>query len=112
MRYGTPAAKFRVRPNGVDHLAIRPIPPDTELLNDLNLQGKLVIGFVGSFQFFSHLEEFFHLSRSLCQTFPNLIFLFVGTGNTAVALRRLSQTDDLSHRFLFTGTIEHPLVLR
>jgi glycosyltransferase involved in cell wall biosynthesis len=110
MRYGAPTAKFQVIPNGVDHLAIQPGPPDPELLNELNLQGKLVIGFVGSFQFFCQLEGFFHLSRSLCKTFPNLVFLFIGAGDTALALHRLSQTDGLLHRFLFTGAVEHEAV--
>ena len=112
IRYGAPAAKFQVVPNGVDQLAIRPGPPDPELYDELKLRDKITIGFVGSFQFFSHLEGFFDLSSSLCRTFANLVFLFVGDSDAAAALRQFSQAAGLGDHFLFTGTVDHADVPR
>jgi glycosyltransferase involved in cell wall biosynthesis len=112
MRYGAPAAKFQVIPNGVDHRAIRPGPPDPDLHAHLQLQDKIVIGFVGSFQFFSHLEGFIDLTRSLCQQFPKLVFLFVGESDAAAALRQFSRAEGLEQQFLFTGTVAHAAVPR
>ena len=70
---------------------------------NLSSRDKITIGFVGSFQFFSHLEGFFDLSRSLCRTFANLVFLFVGASDAAAALRQFSQADRPGGSFSFYG---------
>jgi glycosyltransferase involved in cell wall biosynthesis len=107
MHYGEAAAKYKVIPNGVDHLAMQPAPPDPVLRGELNLQEKLVVGFIGSFQFFGNLEEFLQLCRTLCRTFPNLVFLFVGAGETADSLQRFSVVEGLEAQFRFLGTVKH-----
>ena len=112
MRYGAPAVKFAVIPNGVDHHRIRSQTPDQELQLALGLQKKLVIGFVGSFQFFAQLDNFVKLAQTICNDYPEVVFLFVGGGETAQTLQRLNQTVQPAPRFQFVGLVAHGLIPR
>jgi glycosyltransferase involved in cell wall biosynthesis len=110
MRYNVPAGKIQVVPNGVDPLAFRAQPPDQELQERLGLQGRVVVGYIGNFEYFGHVPQFVALAGDLGRTFPQLAFLFVGEGTATPQLRQEAAQAGLQDRFIFTGTLPHAQV--
>ena len=110
MRYNVPASKIHVIPNGVDPLAFREQPPDQELQERLGLKDRLVVGYIGSFEYFGDVPQFVAMAGDLCRSFPQLTFLFVGEGKSSPQLRQEAAQAGLQDRFLFTGTLPHAQV--
>jgi glycosyltransferase involved in cell wall biosynthesis len=110
--YGVPATKLHVVPNGVDHRAFCPRPPDKGLTDRLGLRDRLVLGFVGSFHFFSDIPAFLEIVRAVCARHPSVVFLFVGEGEAGRRLRSLAETSGLSGCFVFVGSIPHEEIPR
>lgn len=110
--YGGPANKFLVCPNGVDAAAFRPQPPDPELLRRLGLGGKIVLGFVGSFQFFAAQEAIGRILQELCQRHPEVAMLWIGGGTTAAHWRQRLADLGLSRAAIFPGLLPHEEVPR
>lgn len=112
IRYGVPATKLHVIPNGVDHRAFRPQPPDPEIQSRFKLQDRLVVGYIGSFGFFPEAGLFMEIAREVCRRHPQVVFFFVGEGPAADHLRQGSEAAGLGERFLFTGLVPHDQVPR
>lgn len=136
IRRKIPAEKITVIPNGVDTEHFTPRPPDAELTRRYNLDGKLVIGFIGSFYFYEGLEflvdaalELINVGQtSVCPHRENrlksvpqtgldvshrkdIAVLLVGEGEaTEMLTARIPAT--LREHFLFTGNIPHDEVRR
>ncbi len=110
MRYNVPAGKIHVIPNGVDPLAFRAQPPDPELQTRLGLKGRLVVGYIGNFEYFGDVPQFVALAGDLCRACPPLVFLFVGEGTASPQLRQEAAQAGLQDRFLFTGALPHAQV--
>jgi glycosyltransferase involved in cell wall biosynthesis len=112
-RYGIPAAKAHVIPNGVDHEAIRPHPPDQALRDKLKLTDRTVVGFLGTFQFFDNVESFMDVVQAVCKPYPRVVFLFVGEhAETSARLRLAAERRGVSNQVRFTGPIPHEEVAR
>ena len=112
MRYEVPAAKLHVVPNGVDHRAFTPREPDPELITRLHLQGRVVIGYIGSFEFFTEVERFLALARRIVAAQPQAVFLLVGQGRVDSAIRSGAESAGLGPHFRFTGSLPHQLIPR
>jgi glycosyltransferase involved in cell wall biosynthesis len=110
MRYEAPAAKLHVVPNGVDHLAFTPREPDPEIVADLDLHGRVVIGYIGSFEFFSDVERFLALAGRIIAAQSRAVFLLVGQGRVDDAIRRGAAAAGLGPHFRFTGRRPHRLI--
>ena len=110
MRYNVPATKIHVIPNGVDPDAFRPQPPDLDLQARLGLEDRLVVGYIGNFEFFSDVPRFVALAGDLCRDYPLLTFLFVGEGTAAPLIKGEVSRAGLQDRFIFTGTLPHAQV--
>jgi len=112
IRYGVPATKLHVVPNGVDHHAFQPRPADQELHAQFHLQERVVVGFVGSFNFFTDVEAFADMVQAVCTRQRQVVFLFVGRGEASEQLRRAGERRGLRDHLLFAGAIEHAQVPR
>ena len=112
MRYEVPAAKLHVVPNGVDHRAFTPREPDPELITRLHLQDRLVIGYIGSFEFFTEVERFLALARRIVAAHPQVVFLLVGQGRVDDAIRSGAESGGLGPHFRFAGSMPHQLIPR
>jgi glycosyltransferase involved in cell wall biosynthesis len=112
MRYEVPAAKLHVVPNGVEHLTFTPREPDPELLARWPLQDRVVIGYIGSFEFFSDVGQFIALAGKIIAAHNRVVFLFVGHGREDEAIRRRAESIGLGRHFLFTGGMPHHLIPR
>jgi len=112
MRYGAPAHKIHVVPNGVDHLAFTPLPPDQELQTRWGLQNRLVIGYIGSFEFLGDLHRFFSTAQRICAAHSHVVFFMVGEGRHKEKIRQGAADFGLEGRFLFPGGVPHAQVPR
>ena len=110
MRYGVPAVKLHVVPNGVDHLAFTPRPPDPQIQERFGLKDRLVIGYIGSFEFFGDIPRFLDLARSVGAAHPQAVFFLVGEGALGNELRRQAKAGGLAERFIFPGRVPHDRV--
>jgi glycogen synthase len=102
---GVPAARIEVVPNGVDTEALRPSPPDAEVVRRLKLSGKTVFGYVGSFSAYEGLEILIHALEALAPQYPDLRLLLVGDGDLMPTLRRTAEERGVSDRVVFTGRV-------
>lgn len=92
--------------NGVDTALFRPDGP-ADPVSD-SLRDRVVIGFVGSYQHFHHIDLLSGLVDRISKTTSEAAFLFVGDGPDAEQIRE--QARGLGDRAVFVGRAEHERV--
>lgn len=108
---GISEEKITVIPNGVDvdRYSFNK-PCDAKLARSLGLEGKLILGFIGSFYAYEGLdlllEAFPHITASL----PDARLLIVGGGLEEKNLKRQAQELGVEDRVVFTGRVPHDQV--
>ena len=110
---GIPAEKITVIPNAVDIDKFQWIDQrDRELETQLGLQGKTVLGFLGSFYAYEGLDLLLNAAAKLASRQPDLRVLLVGGGPQEAALKAQVQALGLQDRVIFTGRVPHAQVNR
>ena len=75
---GVSPGRAHVLHNGVDTDRFRPDIPGLEVRARLGLDGKVVIGFVGSFAAYHGVDLFLEAAARVAQANPDVVFLLVG----------------------------------
>ena len=105
---GVPASRVSVIPNAVD---VREFAfggtADPALRATLGLEGKRVVGFVGSFYGYEGLDLLVEALATLSPRMPHLRALLVGGGPQEAALRALVARRGLDDRVIFAGRVAH-----
>lgn len=113
IRYDVPAAKLHVVPNGVDHRLFHPRPVDAEIQARFHLENRLVLGFVGTFNFFDDAEAFAETVQLVCSRHPEVVFLFVGSGHESGGrILQAGVRRGLGDHLIFVGAVPHDQVPR
>ena len=101
---GVPAHRTYVFPNGVDINRFAPRPANEDLKNRLGLQGKFLVGFIGSFSYWEGLEVLLRSLAIVAQQQPQVHTLLVGNdeGNR---YRTLAHSLCLHNCVTFTGSV-------
>jgi PEP-CTERM/exosortase A-associated glycosyltransferase len=103
---GIPADKITVIPNAVDIENFQPVESvDSALQQALGLQGKQVIGFIGSFYYYEGLELLLQAASLMRASRPNLQVLMVGGGPAEAGLKQLAVELGIDDITLFTGRV-------
>jgi glycosyltransferase involved in cell wall biosynthesis len=106
---GVPKKRILLVPNGVDPLKFKPNEADRKMIRDrLNLTGKIVIGFVGTFQPWHDIEALIQAVFSIYSKFSDFHLLIVGDGPRREALETRLQDSGFSSKVTLTGIIRHP----
>jgi glycosyltransferase involved in cell wall biosynthesis len=101
-RYGLPESKLTVVPNGADPDVFRPDSPcDPEIRRRFG--GRVVVGFVGSFQKFHGQELLSRMVERVGSARPEVGFVFAGRGPGADEVKRA--VTPLGDRALFLGSV-------
>lgn len=108
---GIPADKVTVIPNAVDiaKFSVDGVA-DLALKESLGLQGKRLIGFIGSFYAYEGLDILLRAVPALCARVPDLRVLLVGGGPQDANLRQLAQDLGITDKVVFTGRVPHDQV--
>ena len=110
---GIPPAKVTVIPNAVDVSAFSAAgAPDPALAAKLGLDGKTVLGFVGSFYRYEGLHVLLDALPGIVADRPDVRLLLVGGGDEAEPLKRQAAALGMDGHVAFTGRVHHSEVVR
>jgi glycogen(starch) synthase len=110
---GIDADKIIVSPNGVDLELFGTVPPrDDALAAALDLDGKDVVGFIGSFYDYEGLDDLIAAMPALVAARPNARLLMVGGGPMEAALRAQADASPVADAIHFVGRVPHTEVER
>ena len=109
---GVPQSKITVVPNGVDTDRFLPLPRDEELARELGIDGKTVVGYVGSVLDYEGIDTLLEATARLKGRRKDFHVLVVGDGAAFDQCRVLRDTLGLSDLVTFTGRIPHHEVER
>jgi len=110
---GIPESKVTVIPNAVDpHAFASAAPPDRALAARLGLDGKAVLGFLGSFYSYEGLDLLIEALPRILAAKPEVRVLLVGGGPEDGTLRALVGRLGLADKVVFTGRVPHGEVVR
>lgn len=105
------ADKITVIPNAVDieHFNYG-VEADQSLRAELGLQGKIVLGFIGSFYAYEGLLLLLDALPNIVEKQPDIRLLLVGGGPQEQLIRQKVDELALSEYVIFTGRVSHDLV--
>jgi PEP-CTERM/exosortase A-associated glycosyltransferase len=103
-----PGDKVTLIPNGVDVAEFEFCKtPDPELRASLDLQGKTVLGFLGSYYSYEGLDLLISALPEVLKQIPDVALLLVGGGPEEQALKELTQRLGLEKHVRFVGRVPH-----
>ena len=95
-RRGIDPAKIDVVLNGVDLSRYRPMSKDEALLNQFNLRGKFVVGYLGTHGMAHALDKVAD-AATILRDHPDIVFLFAGDGAKRAALEETVRARKLTN---------------
>lgn len=115
LRYGAPADRIIVMPNGVNLTHFHPAVDDNVIRQRYGLNSKLVIGFAGSLKPWHGVDLLLRafasvynmISRRELAGYPALHLLIIGDGPQREHLVQLCQELGMSTAVTFTGGVPH-----
>ena len=110
---GIPASKVTVIPNAVNvaDFQVGGVA-DASLAAQLGLQGKAVLGFIGSFYAYEGLDVLLQALPAMLASNPDIRVLLVGGGVQEAALKAQAQRLGVAGQVVFTGRVPHDQVQR
>jgi PEP-CTERM/exosortase A-associated glycosyltransferase len=110
---GVKPGKIMVSPNGVDmQMFGHALPYDDALAHELGLQGKSVIGYIGSFYDYEGLDDLVSAMALLSGAGQDAHLLMVGGGPMQKALEEQMAQSPCRDRIHFVGRVPHDQVER
>jgi PEP-CTERM/exosortase A-associated glycosyltransferase len=105
---GVPGRKVTVIPNAVDieRFSVGG-QPDLARQQQLGLEGKTVLGFIGSFYAYEGLALLLQAMPGILQAEPNACLLLVGGGPEEQRLKQITAASGLQDSIIFTGRVPH-----
>jgi PEP-CTERM/exosortase A-associated glycosyltransferase len=104
---GIPSSKLAIIPNGFNDKDFKESLPDEKMAAKWNLEGKKIIGFLGSFYKYEGLDLLIDAFVSLAQQYKDCVLLLVGGGEMEKILKKKSQDLGMTNRIIIPGRIPH-----
>lgn len=113
LQRGIPPEKVTVIPNAVniENFTVNQTP-DLQLAKNLGLEGKLLLGFIGSFYAYEGLPVLLRALPKMLANNPAIRILLVGGGPQEQELRALASQLQVAAKIVFTGRVPHDQVQR
>ena len=112
-QWGVARDRITVVANAVDITAFSPVTiKDQSLEKSLNLQGKTVLGFLGSFYKYEGLHILLDAFAILLPQHPDLRLLLVGGGLQEASLKAQAKNLNISDNIIFAGRVDHKTISR
>lgn len=109
---GIEASKITVVPNAVDMRRFAPLQPDKSLVDELGLNGRKVVGFVGSVTPYEGLDYLIDAVLSLNAAGEKVSLIIVGDGGHVEALKEHHKARGEHQSIIFTGRVPYTDVQR
>ena len=108
---GISSEKITVIPNAVNiEKFTYGVKPNQELRTKLNLQDKIVLGFIGSFYAYEGLPLLLEALPKIIEKQPQTRLLLVGGGSQEAFIKQKTIELGLENYVIFTGRVPHHLV--
>jgi glycosyltransferase involved in cell wall biosynthesis len=91
------ADKIFVIENGVETALFSPALPNEDLKQHLGIQGRFVVGYIGTIGMAHGLETLVEAASIVRSSMPEVVFLVVGEGAEKQRIRELARSNDLSN---------------
>lgn len=105
---GVPDDKLVTITNGADIEKFHPDIDSSKLLEKYGLNGKVIIGFVGSFHFWHGVNNLIEVIKETILATKNTVFLMVGEGGPMKSrLKEFIRQEGLEKRVIMTGYISY-----
>jgi len=104
------ADRLSVVGNGVEAAKFLPQVADEELKASLNLQGKKIFGYIGTFQPYEGIANLIKAVPAITARVPNAHLLITGEDPQLPALRELASSMGLDASVTFAGRVPHERV--
>jgi glycosyltransferase involved in cell wall biosynthesis/2-polyprenyl-3-methyl-5-hydroxy-6-metoxy-1,4-benzoquinol methylase len=105
MARGVPPERVLVNPNAVDPACYHPGIDGRPVRRRLGLEGKLVIGFIGTFGPWHGAEVLARTVRPVAAQLPQAHFLFIGDGSGMPNVQAIIAADGVEARATFAGMV-------
>ena len=102
---GVKPEKITVIPNAVDLKIFKPMSSNVELKKRLGLEGKTVVGFIGSLTGYEGLDLLIEAVASLVGQGAKLCLLLVGKGYAETALKKIASSHQRKDCIRFVGHV-------
>lgn len=110
---GIPSKKITVVPNAVDIERFQYSQfEDSQLRISLGLEGKLVLGFLGSFYAYEGLDLLLQALPKILNIYPDTRVLLTGGGPQSKHLQQLALKLGLADKVIFTGRVPNTEIQR
>jgi PEP-CTERM/exosortase A-associated glycosyltransferase len=96
--------------NGVDTERFAPRPKSAEAARKWGLEGKRVVGYVGTFQPYEGLEVLVRSMKEIAAALPDARLVITGAGGEEPRLRQVAAEQKLGEHVVFTGRLPHDQV--
>ena len=104
---GLPKNKMTPIFNGINPNDLKPTDPDEEYLRKWQLEGKMVIGFAGSFYRYEGLDLLIKAFSKIADRYPETMLLLVGGGEMEDELKGAVKENKLHDRVVMPGRVPH-----
>ncbi len=105
---GLPQDKVTVIPNAVDPDSFAGAKsPNSDLIHRHRLEGKIIVGFFGSFYRYEGLHVLLSALPDLARAEPRVVVVLVGGGPEEETLRQVAAGADIAEHVRFVGRVPH-----
>jgi PEP-CTERM/exosortase A-associated glycosyltransferase len=109
---GIDADRVFLVPNGVEAQRFSRMAPDQQLIAELGLEGKTLVGYIGSLYAWEGIDELIRAVPTIVQEAPQTRILIVGGGELASTIEPLIRELDVAEFVEFVGHVPHQDVTR
>lgn len=112
MRLNSSNKKIKIIPNGIDTSKLKPIPTNNNLKDKLGLNGKLVLGYIGSIRPIEGIEILIKSIKILNEEGYKLNLLLVGKTLKSYfhKLANLSESLKILDQIKYVGPVSHEII--
>ncbi|MCX7908699.1 MAG: glycosyltransferase family 4 protein [Ignavibacteria bacterium] len=103
--YGVPETKIVINPCGFNPEVFHPNIDCKEIINQLNIANKFVVGFSGTFGYYHGISFLAKSIKMVAKAIPNVVFLFVGDGSYRAQLDEIIKQDNVEKFTIITGFV-------
>ena len=103
--WGIKSDKVTVVPNSVNLAKFKPLDCDRNLKQELGLEGRFVVGFIGSITIYEGLDLLIKAVANLVNQGLQISLVVVGDGSELEKLQAIAASTSASEQIIFTGRV-------